>query len=75
MKKKYICVEDYIDRQRAYPLDTTTTLKYVYASLKDTDPADVIPVSFITKWFREHYGAHSCSLVDDWKAQEDDDDC
>ena len=47
MGKKYICVEEYIDRQRAYPKDTKTTLKYVFASLREADPADVIPADYI----------------------------
>ena len=82
MGKKYICVEEYIDRQRAYPKDTKTTLKYVFASLREADQADVIPTDFIREWFRQHYGTYSCSLIDDWNkergaynSQETDDEC
>lgn len=69
--KKYICVEDYIDRQKAYPPDTKTTLSRVFASLKRADPADVIPVDFVRTWFQQHYGTDSCALINDWENRND----
>ena len=74
MGKKYICVEEYIDRQRAYPKDTKTTLKYVFASLREADSADVIPTDFIREWFWQQCGScvrrgsYFCALIlsEDW---------
>lgn len=65
--KKYICVDDYVDRNGAYPASTPTTLKQVCDELKAMPPADVIPISYIEDWFWEHYGTAACALVDDWR--------
>ena len=66
--KKYICADDYIERNGAYPASTTTTLKQVCDELKAMQPADVIPVKWIENWCRAHYHTDVCQIVNDWKA-------
>ena len=51
---KYICVNDYIDRNGAYPANTATTLKQVCDELKSMTDADVIPVNWLREWFNEN---------------------
>ena len=65
--KKYICVDDYIDRNGAYLASTPTTLKQVCEDLKSMPSADVIPISYIEDWFRRHYGTTESALVLDWR--------
>ena len=67
--KKYICVDDYIDRNGAYPASTSTTLKQVCDDLKSMPAADVIPVSYIEDWFKQHYHTSAPALVADWRAE------
>ena len=66
--KKYICVEDYIDRNGAYLVSTPTTLKQVCEDLKAMPPADVIPISYIEDWFRRRYHTSEPALIADWRA-------
>lgn len=49
--KKYICVDDYINLNGAYPVNTNTTLKQVCDELKWMPEADVIPVDWLREWF------------------------
>ena len=49
--RKYICVDDYIDRNGAYPANTNTTLKQVCDDLKSMPESDVIPVDWLREWF------------------------
>lgn len=68
--KKYICVEDYIDRFRAYPTETKTTLGQVFKSMGNEEPADVIPVEWVENWFKEHYHTDASGLISDWRKQQ-----
>lgn len=64
---KYLDVKNYLERFSAYPDDSKVTFMMLRDSLNKADEADVIPVSFVKKWFREHYHTDSCALADDYK--------
>lgn len=65
--KKYICVDDYIDRNGAYPASTSTTLKQVCDELKSMPDADVIHVDWLKSWFYDAKDELSFTkLIFDW---------
>ena len=37
--------------------------------IRNSEPADVVPVSFVREWYEEHYGTISCPLIDEWRGK------
>lgn len=64
---KYLDVEKYIDRNKAYPNDHRITFMMLRDSLRNADDADVIPVEYIRKWYKAHYRVDNCTLINDYK--------
>ena len=59
---KFINVDEFIKENENSKADTFDLLQ----KLKDAPSADVIPISYIDRWLKSHYGMYYNPIAKDW---------
>ena len=64
--KKYICIDDFIEKFGSRPTGEIVTFMDLVNEFKSMANKEMVPKEYIEKWFREHYGTHESPLVHDY---------
>ena len=69
---KYVNVDSLCEKiHSAFQMSAvkTATEEDVLYCIRNSEAADVVPVSFIREWYEEHYGTISCPLINEWRGK------